>query len=87
MNYYTDRFQGALKRHLHIARDAGKHLMKVGKSGSSVVISHEVEIVDGGDAHIKTRIHLLPVRTMYNTGGELIGDEVLGYEMEEDVGA
>lgn len=85
MNRYTKRFQRALERHLKISRGIGKHFMKIGKGETSVIISHKVEIIDDGDAHLKTAIELLPIRRMYRNGTEVINDDYLMYEMVEDI--
>lgn len=82
---YKARFHNALIRHLTISRDVSKHFLKIGKAETSTVITQKVEIVDDGNAHLKTTITLLPVRRMYINGSEIVGDEYLLHEMEEDV--
>lgn len=82
---YKARFHDALIRHLQISRIVSKHFLKVGKSETSTIITQKVEIIDNGNAHLKTTITLLPVRRMYVDGGEIVGDEYLLHEMTEDV--
>lgn len=81
---FSKRFQIALERHLKISRDVGKHFMKIGKGETSVIISQEVEMIDDGDAHLKTTIQLLPLRRMHNNI-EIIDDDYLLFEMPEDI--
>ena len=85
MNYYTKRFNDAVKRHLHISREISKHFLKIGKKETSTIISQKVIISDDEDAHLHTTIQLLPIRRMYHDGSEIVGEENLLYEMVEDI--
>lgn len=79
-----EEMHALLKRHIIISRNISKHFLKIGKSETSTIIEHTVDIVDG-EATMKTRITLLPIRRMYGAGTELIDDDELTYEMEEDI--
>lgn len=82
-----ERFQKAMERHLHISREVSKHFLKMGKRETSTIISQEVVLQDGGNAHLHTTIQLLPIRRMYTHGTELIEDDYLSFEMKEDIEA
>lgn len=80
-----ERFHEAINRHLRISRIIGKHYLKIGKPETSVIISQKAEIIDNGDAHLKTTVELLPIRRMYREGTVIVDDAYLTHEMEEDI--
>lgn len=76
-------FQKRLDDHLKMSREIAKHFCKIGKSETSCLIEHTVEIIES-KAKLKTLITLLPVRRLYKEGDALVDDEYLTYEMLED---
>jgi hypothetical protein len=66
-----------------MSREIAKHFCKIGKSETSCLIEHTVEIIES-KAKLKTLITLLPVRRLYKEGDALVDDEYLTYEMLED---
>jgi len=75
-------FKKRLEEHLSISREIAKHLCKIGKSETSCLIEHKVEIIES-KAVLKTNVTLLPIRRLYKDGNVLIDDEYLTYEMLE----
>ena len=77
-----DRFNKTFELHLHNAHEVAKHLLKIGKNETSVLISHKVKIVDTVMS-LETEITLLPIRRVYKLGDKLIDDDDLTFEMLE----
>lgn len=75
---FTEHFT----KHLHKTREIGKHLLKIGKNDTSVIIGHEI-IVDDSVVKIRSTITLLPVRRIYKQGDRLLEDDALTHEMLE----
>ena len=81
-NDVKEEFNRIFKLHLHNAHEVAKHLLKIGKNETSVIISHKVKIVDGAMS-LETELTLLPIRRVYKVGDKLIDDDDLTFEMFE----
>ena len=82
MSEVKTHFNNAFKTHLRTSHEIAKHLVKLGKNETSVLIAHKVKIVDSV-VSIETELTLLPVRRVYKLGNRLIDDDDLTYEMLE----
>jgi len=82
MNEKKDVFNRRFAKHLRLSREIGKHLLKIGKNETSVVIEHKID-VENDTAKLHTSITLLPIRRLYKDGDKIISDEDLLYEMLE----
>ena len=77
-----EEFNKTFESHLHNSREIAKHLLKIGKNETSVLISHKVTIVNS-IISLETELTLLPVRRIYKMGDKLIEDDDLTFEMLE----
>ena len=82
MNDVKEEFNRNFKAHLHNSREIAKHLLKIGKNETSVLISHKVNIINSVIS-LETELTLLPVRRIYKMGDKLIEDDDLTFEMLE----
>ena len=77
-----DNFTVLFNKHLDKSYDLAKSMLKIGKNETSVMIDHQIKIVNSKPELI-TNLTLLPIRRIYKTGDKLTDDDYLTHEITE----
>ena len=79
-----DKFTILFNKHLIKSYNLAKSMLKSGKNETSVIIKHQIKIIND-KSELITELTLLPVRRIYKEGDKLIDDDYLTHEIIEEV--
>ena len=79
-----DKFTVLFNKHLDKSYDLAKSLLKMGKNETSVIIEHQIRMING-KSELITNLTVFPIRRVYKEGSKIVDDDYLTHEIVEDV--